>query len=265
MAERRAIRALIAEDEEPARRTLRTLLEADPDIDVVGEVWGAAALEAVRDARPDLLLLDVRMPGMDGFELLSALAPDELPFVVFVTAYDQYAVDAFEVRAIDYLLKPFTDERLRDALARAKERVRLGERGGAAAALGRSGARVRSESAAHVTLSEPDADRLVLREGSRFLAIPHDEISWIEASGLYVQIHTPDRTHLVRASMKDLARQLGSAGFHRVHRSAIVSLAAVREVRPLSHGDCLVLLADGTKVKLSRSRRDAFEARFFSR
>jgi two-component system LytT family response regulator len=259
MTEPTRIRTLVAEDEIPARRLMRELLDEDPEIEVVGEAWGPAALDAIRETRPDLLLLDVRMPGMDGFELLRSLESEETPFVVFVTAYDEYAVDAFDVRAIDYLLKPFSDERFRAALALAKDRMRAGERGSAAAELGRN-RRDEGAEGGEAALTEGARDRLVLREGSRLLAIPHAEIRWIEASGLYVQIHAAaGRPHLVRCSMNSLSRMLRPRGFHRIHRSAIVNLELVREVQPLSHGDAVVLLADGTRLKLSRSRREEVE------
>jgi two-component system LytT family response regulator len=237
------------------------LLEEDREIEVVGEAWGAAALAAVREQAPDLLLLDVRMPGMDGFELLRRLDPGQTPYVVFVTAYDEYAVDAFDVRAIDYVLKPFTDARFREALERAKERWRLGERGAEALAFGLTQTLVRD--AEDTAVAELHGDHLLLREGSGFLSIPYDEISWIEASGPYVQIHADEHTHLVRYSMKELSRLLMPGGFHRIHRSAIVNLRAVRVVQPLTHGDGLVVLRDNTKLRLSRSRREGFEARFF--
>jgi two-component system LytT family response regulator len=258
-----SIRTFIAEDEPPARATMRQLLQADPEVEVVGEAWGAAVVDGVRATRPDLLLLDVRMPGMDGFEILRKLGPDVTPVIVFVTAYDEYAVEAFEVRAIDYLLKPYTDERFQEALARAKIRLRRGERDaprleGLGSRPGDPGLR-----ADEAGLPGLRGERLMLREGGRLVSIPHPAITWIEASGVYVQIHTAEgRTHLVRCAMKELARLLGLRGFHRVHRSAIVNLDRVREVRPLTHGDGLLILVDGTRVKLSRSRRDGFERAF---
>jgi two-component system LytT family response regulator len=247
------MRVLIAEDEAPARRTLRTLLGEDPDIELVGETWGAATPDAVRTLRPDLLLLDVRMPAMDGFDVLRALEPDERPLVVFITAHDEHAVEAFDVRALDYVLKPFTDQRFRQAMTRARERLAAGDRGPASLPAAAAGQTAR--------LDGIHRDRIVLHEGGRSLLLPPADIEWIEAAGVHVEIHrAAERSLVVRASIGALEDELGAHGFFRAHRSALVNLRAVREVRPLTHGDSVLLLGSGARVRLSRSRRAAFDA-----
>jgi two-component system LytT family response regulator len=249
---------MIVEDEAPARATLRELVEADPDVHVVGETWGERAVAEIDKARPDILFLDVRMPRMDGFDVLAGLQVMPPPVVVFVTAYDEHAVEAFDVSAIDYVLKPFTDERLRSALDRAKERIRSEEvetLHRRIVALSRRDRRLPMAS-----LAPSHHDRIVLEDGSGTLVLPASAISWIEASGPYVVIHAEGREHLVRASLASMEERLADRGFIRVHRSAVVGLSHVRRVRPLSHGDAVIVLDDGTKVKLSRSRREGVEA-----
>ncbi len=243
------IRVYIAEDEEPARRTARLLVEADGDLHLVGEGYGEQALQQVSESRPDLLLLDVRMPGIDGFQFLRALPPDSLPHVIFVTAFDEYAVEAFHVRALDYLLKPFTDQRFREAIRRAKAQIRRGEpqaRVQLPPVLGtgeHGGVEVRGR-------------RLVLEEGGRTLLVSMEEIDWIEASGTYATLHGDGGSHVVRITMSELEKRLLGRGFCRIHRSSIVRLGAIREIRPLSHGDAQVVLTTGTKLRVTRSRRE---------
>lgn len=252
-------RVLVAEDEAPARAAVRELVEADPELEWVGETWGERTIEAIRRLEPDLVLLDVQMPGMNGLDVLDALDAEEMPAVIFVTAYDAYAVDAFEVRALDYLLKPFTDDRFREAIRRAKERLAVGEQGSWTVPAAVRGAP--SPDAVSAAVDAVLRDRLVVQEGGRSLVLPREQILWVEASGQYVVIHMASGGHhLVRLALKELEERLRPWGFFRVHRSAVVNLDSVREVRPLSHGDGLVILQEGTKVKVSRSRRDDFEA-----
>lgn len=259
-------RVLVAEDEEPARDTLRALVEADPDLRWVGETWGERTTEEIRRLRPHLVLLDIQMPGMDGFQVLESLEPDERPAVIFVTAYDEYAVDAFEVRALDYVLKPFTDARFREAVERAKERLATAGHPGPPAPPAGLGRRPDSPAPELAAVDAILRDRLVIREGSRSLVLPREDVLWIEASGQYVVAHMREGDHyLVRIALGTLEEQLRPWGFFRVHRSGLVNLDGVREVRPLSHGDGLVVLSDGTEVKLSRSRREEFEAVLFRR
>lgn len=260
------IRALIVDDEAPARATLRRLLADDPEIEVVGESWGGEAPEMIRDTAPDLVLLDVQMPGLDGFEVLESLPPDAIPFTVFVTAYSEYAVHAFDVRAIDYVLKPFKDERLLEALERAKAAIRAGhagtQRDQISAILRQQVGAPDEADAVDVDDAEgadPADDRLALRDGSRMHFIERDDIDWIEAVGSYVRIHAGDRSPLIRTTLTGLEERLRDHGFFRIHRSAVVNLDRVAEARHESHGDYVLILDDGTRLRLSRTRREAFD------
>jgi two-component system, LytTR family, response regulator len=230
------IRAYIAEDEPLARDTVRQLLQAHPDIEVAGEGWGPEVPAAVRALRPELLLLDIQMPGMDGFQVLEALGADVPPAVVFVTAHDAFAVRAFEVHAADYVLKPFTDARFHAAVRHALSTPGRGP-----------------------AVAEALSARLVFRDRGRLEVVVCDEIDWIEAADYYASVHVGAASHLVRESLNDLERRLDPRRFVRVHRSAIVNVDRVKALQPHLRGDAVVILRDGTRVKLSRNRRDAFE------
>jgi two-component system, LytTR family, response regulator len=244
-------RALIVDDEALARRSLKLLLDSDPAFEVVGECGdGEAAVQAVIALAPDLLLLDVEMPGLDGFGVLQALGPDAVPLVVFVTAFDQYAMRAFEAQAIDYLLKPFSDERCAEVLARARRRLR--ERASAEFAV-RLGALIDRHGQA--------ARQLVVRDGGRTLVIPWADIDWIGAEDYCIRIHARGDRPLVRKSLQAVSEGLDPAMFARVHRSTIVNVSRVRELRPLPSGDAEVTLVDGTRLRVSRSFRADFEGR----
>ncbi|MGE5234062.1 MAG: LytR/AlgR family response regulator transcription factor, partial [Acidobacteriota bacterium] len=194
------------------------------------------------------LFLDVQMPEVDGFDVLEAVGADKVPAIVFVTAYDEYALRAFDVHAIDYLLKPFDDARFALAVARAKERVRSG--------------RPDQKIAALLLERAPYQRRLLVPARDRILVVDADDIDWIEASDYYSKLHVGARTHLLRQTLTDLERRLDPARFVRVHRSAIVNVERVREIHPLLRGDCALLLADGTRVRLSRTHREPFERLF---
>jgi two-component system LytT family response regulator len=249
------VRTLIVDDEVAARDVLRLLLAQDPDIELVGESGdGLEALDQVRHRRPDLIFLDVQMPAMDGLTVLGQLEEAHLPVVVFVTAYDQHALKAFDLHAVDYLLKPFDDARFFRALSRAKERVRLGHLGALAEPLL---ACLRGlEGAAPGRWLE----RLVVREAGRSLILPLAEVDWIEARGDYLRVHAGKATHLVRMTMKELERQLNPASFIRIHRSTMVQLSRIREVQPWLRGDFVVRLSDGTRLRLARGLRSQVEA-----
>lgn len=240
-----SLRALIVDDEPLARETLRLLLARDPEIAVAGECSGVDAADLVARHRPDILFLDVQMPEVDGFDVLQEIGPHAVPSVVFVTAYDEYALRAFEVHAIDYLLKPFDDRRFADALARAKEAARARRRGEADPRLAQ--------------LLEGRARRFFVRTREKVLLIKPDEIDWIEAADYYVSLHVGGKSHLLRETMNEIEQRLDPQRFFRVHRSAIVNVDRVREMHPLFRGDCVLVLQDGTKLKLSRTRREAFE------
>lgn len=245
---REALRVLIVDDEPLARKLLRLLLEADPEVVVAGECSGVGGAAEVARTRPDILFLDVQMPEVDGFDLLEALGADETPVVVFVTAYDRYAVRAFEVHAVDYLLKPLEDARFAQALARAKEHARSRRRGQADEGL-RALLQDRSR----------HARRFLVRTREATVVVNADEVDWIEAADYYCCLHVGGKSHLLRETMTELAGRLDPERFFRVHRSAIVNLARVREIHPLFRGDSELVLSDGARVRLSRTRRGEFE------
>ena len=243
------LRTVIVEDEPPARAGLRTLLTVDPEIELKAECGTVEeAQKVLADGRTDILFLDVQLARRTGFDLLAALGALRPPAVVFVTAYDQHAVKAFDVEAVDYLLKPFDDQRFAQALARAKERVRQAQ----AKSLAR-------ELAAKLAPSPPAAPPrvLLLKDGSRSMFLREDEIDWIEAQDYYVEIHAAGTAHLHREPLRDLEARLDPKRFVRIHRSAIVRIDRIREIQSLPSGDAAVVLRDGTELRVSRSRRDA--------
>lgn len=253
------IRVLIVDDEPAARAAIRTLLADEADVQVVGECAdGRAALEAIRIDAPDLLFLDVQMPEMDGFALLRALDPTQLPVIVFVTAYDQYALHAFEVSALDYLLKPFDDERFRSSLARAKQRVQQGRLGALSQQLlalldGTAGRQPVSRDGQYLK-------RLVIKTGGRVTILAVKDIDWIEADGDFVKIHAGRAWHPLRETMKRLETQIDPARFVRIHRSTIVNVERIKELQPYFRGEYVVILHDGTSLKLSRGYKEHLEA-----
>jgi two-component system LytT family response regulator len=247
-----ALRVVIADDEPPARAVLRELLRGRDGVELCGEAGdGAQAIDAIRTARPDLVFLDIQLPDLDGFEVLSRLAPDAAPQIVFVTAYDEFAVRAFEVHAVDYLVKPFSDARFDLAFARARSR-RDGRRGAATHV-----ARILHElgEVSDPSLSAVPPGHFVVRAGRRSLLIGIDEVEWIEADGYYAALHVRGQTHLVRETMAALEVRLDRARFVRIHRSAIVNLRSVRQLRSTPAGAFEVVLHDGTRLDVSRSRR----------
>jgi len=242
------IRALIVDDEPLARRGVRVCLRRADDIEIVGEAdSGESALEQIHALRPELVFLDVQMPGMDGFEMLSRLAPAELPLVVFLTAYDAYALEAFRVHALDYLMKPIDDDRFDEAVRIARHRLqeqRAGEQVDKLLQLLQAG-----------TSGETWLSRFEARQGGRTLWIPADQVDWIEASGDYVILHVGPRVHMLHASMDGIEQRLDPARFARIHRSTIVALDRVRKFGLLPTRDALVTLADGTELRVSRRFR----------
>jgi two-component system, LytTR family, response regulator len=245
------LRALIVDDEPLARQLLRVLLERDAEVEVVGECSGVDAAAAVVRASPDILFLDVQMPEVDGFDLLAQLGPERTPIVVFVTAYDQYALRAFEVHAIDYLLKPIDDARFAQALACAKAQARTRRRGD-----------VDERLIALLAERPRHARGFLVRSREKTLVVNADEIDWIEAADYYVTLHVAGKSHLLRETLAELERRLDPQRFFRVHRSAIVNLERVREIHPMFHGDSELFLQGGARVRLSRTRRAEFERLF---
>lgn len=261
------LRTLIVDDEPLARRRLTRLLERSDEVEIAGEcASGSEAVEAIRAERPDIVFLDVQMPGLDGVGVLEEVGPGAVGAVVFVTAYDRYALQAFDLHAVDYLLKPFTDRRFADALERAVSRVRQR----AAESLSTS---VLSAVEAYRALARdpapgaiepderrdrpapPESERLMVKSAGRIRFIASAEIDWIEAAGSYVRIHTGERSSLLRASMSAMAERLPEATFVRIHRSTIVNAERVVELRHRDHREMAVVLADGTELKLSRTYR----------
>jgi two-component system LytT family response regulator len=242
------------------------VLAADPDIEVVGDCIGVGAPALIERAQVELVFLDVQMPELDGFQVLDALRPEALPAVVFVTAYDVYAVRAFEVHAVDYLLKPFDDARVATALARVKQRLR----GAAPATPGPSDPVLALLNQRGGPLDEPGEagrgsrgiHRLLVRTRGKIIAVRTSDIDWIEAADYYATLHVGGASHLIRQTMAELEAGLDSRRFVRVHRGAIVNIDRIREVHPLFRGDCTLVLSDGTQVKLSRTRRAEFERLF---
>lgn len=234
------MKAVIVDDEPLARETIRVLLRRDQDVQVAAECSGVDAVETIERTSPDILFLDIQMPEVSGFDVLDRIGFHRVPAVVFVTAYDQYALRAFEVNALDYLLKPFDNSRFFEALQRAKERVRT-----------KSGA-------AWVR-------RFLVRARERILLIKVEDIDWIEAADYYVSLHTGSGSHLLRESMSALEKQLDPEKFVRVHRGAIVNLERVKEIHRLFRGDCMLVLQDGKQLRLSRAHREEFERRLTQR
>jgi two-component system LytT family response regulator len=243
------IRTLIVDDEPLARKGLRQFLEADPEVDIIGECSdGVEAVEQIKSMHPDLVFLDIQMPEMDGFATLDSLASDELPLVVFVTAYDQHALRAFQVHALDYLLKPFEEERFQEALARAKAQLR--EKGGSQLT------RRILEMLDGTRVERQAPGRIMVRSAGRITFVRVEEVDWIEAQGDYVCLHCQGKKHLVREKISDMETQLADGRFLRIHRSTIVSIPRIKEMQPLFHGEYAVVLHDGTRLTLSRSFRD---------
>ena len=247
------IRTLIADDEPLARERLRALLARHTDIDIIAECSnGADAIEAIGELHPDLVLLDVEMPRVDGFGVLEALDRDSLPAVVFISAHDQYAVKAFESHALDYVLKPFDESRIDRALHRVREQI--------ARPAGSRHIDPRLLSLLEELRDRRRSDRLVVKTGGRVVFLRTEDIDWVEASGNYVRLHVGGEAHLLRESMKNMERRLDPSTFVRIHRSAIVNVDRIRELEPWFHGEYIVILRDGTRLTSSRVFSDRLNA-----
>ncbi len=248
------IRVLVVDDEAPARQRLVDLLEKDAEVGTVLEAGdGKAAVEIIARDTPDLVFLDVQMPELDGLQVIEAVGAAAMPLTVFVTAYDQHAIRAFEANALDYLLKPFSDERLEAALARAKGRHN--ERN-----LREFGRNVlRMLSARPVTSRY--LDRLVVRSGGTTRFIRVSDIDWIEGAGVYVNLHIAGKELLYRSALNDLADSLDPLRFVRVHRSVIVNIDSILELQPISHGEFELVLKDGHRSRVTRTYRTKLENR----
>jgi two-component system LytT family response regulator len=246
------LRVLIVDDEAPARRRIRRLVSSERDVAVAGECSdGAAAVEAIGSIQPDLVFLDVQMPELDGFEVVRQLDPSALPAVVFVTAFDQYAIRAFDVHAIDYLLKPFSRQRFLLALSRARERIHA-----------------RRSDTSLVSLIQSMRDRprylsrVPVKSNGRIVVVDLRTVDWIEAADNYVRLHAGPREHVMRETLASLERRLDPEVFARIHRSTIVRVDRILELHPASHGDMDVVLRDGTTLSLSRTWRERVQRLF---
>ena len=246
------VRTIIVDDEQLARERLRTLLGGHNELQIVGEsADGLSALELIRHEKPDLVFLDVQMPELDGFEVLEGLTEEDRPIVIFVTAHDQFALKAFDVHAIDYLLKPFDKERFERALKRGLEMVHAARKEGRAQRL----TGVLDEARTQVKR----LDRLMVKSDGRVLLLKVDDIDWIEAADNYVNIRTGNESHMMRDTMNSLESRLPPEKFMRISRSTIVNLERIKELQPMFHGEYVVLLKNGAKLTLSRGYRDKLD------
>jgi two-component system, LytTR family, response regulator len=247
------IRVLIVDDEPLARENLRLRLRGEADVEIVGECDnGVQAVEAIRERDPDVVFLDIEMPGLDGFGVVSRLGVEQMPVVVFVTAYERYAVRAFEVHALDYLLKPIVDERFAALL----RRLRSHRRDGGAGELQRRLSTFLQEWAADRPTRTLAPPRWVVRASDRVFFIPEETVEWVEAGADHIRLHVRGEVHPVRKSMAEAENRLDPRRFVRIHRSTIVNLDFVQEMHPLFRGEYEVVLRDGTRLKLSRRYRD---------
>ncbi len=248
------IRVLLADDEPLARERLASLLSAEPDVDLVAQARdGEEAVMGVHDYSPDLVFLDVQMPQMSGFDVIEAVGTERMPPVVFVTAYDQHALKAFQVRALDYLLKPFDRERFSEALQRARHQIARDESGD----LGRRLLALVKD----LRRDQPKSDRLVVKSGGRLFFLRADEIDWVEAAGNYVRLHVGAASHLLRETMTAIEGRLDPEKFFRIHRSRIVNMERIQELQPWLNGEYAVLLRTGTRLTLSRGCRERLQER----
>jgi two-component system LytT family response regulator len=247
------LRVLVVDDEPLVRGGIRALLEREADVRMLGEARnGREAVERIRELRPDLVLLDVQMPGMDGLAVVAALEPEERPAIVFVTAHSEYAIRAFDLHAVDYLLKPFDAERFATALRRARARMAEGQ--------------VNRLEELLATLRPAPAypERLLLKQDGTVVVVLTDDIDWVEADDNYVKIHARTGRYMAREPLKQIEAKLDPARFARAHRSAIVNLSRVKSLDPLAAGEYILTLTTGARLTLSRGCRDDFRSRLES-
>jgi two-component system, LytTR family, response regulator len=243
------IRALIVDDEPLGRRGVLRFLRDDPEIDVVAQCSdGQAAVDAILARNPDLVFLDIQMPEMDGFEVVRRVGPQNMPVTIFVTAYDRYAVRAFDANAIDYLLKPVGQARFERALARAKERIAESSNEDVAERI--------VATLKQINRQDKYLDRLPVSENGRILFVKTKEIDWIEANGNYARLHVGARTHEIRETLNSLERKLDPRDFLRIHRSTVVNVHLIKEIQPWFHGYHLVLLQNGRELRMSRYQNE---------
>jgi two-component system LytT family response regulator len=244
-----SIKALIVDDETLARKFIRRMLKDDRDVEIVGECSnGKEAIAAIKKQTPDIVFLDVQMPEMDGFAVLESIGIERLPEIIFTTAYEQYAIRAFELHALDYLLKPFDQSRFQDAMKHAKGRFHSRDQKNERLQI--------SALVDSIQKKRPHLERLVIKAGGRITFLSIDQINWIEADDKYVHLHADNVHPMVRQTISAMETQLDPKKFRRIHRSAIVNVERIKELQPLFSGEHSILLHDGTKLTLSRNYKD---------
>lgn len=243
------INTLIVDDEPLARDRVKRFLRDESDIRIIGECGnGKEAVAAIKEQKPDLVFLDIQMPEKNGFEVVKALDEQHMPSVIFVTAYDQYALQAFDVHALDYLLKPFNRERLHKAVSHARDQIETKRIGNLDERLSSLIADLRGE--------KKYLERLVVKSVGRVFFLKVDEIDWIEAAGNYVKLHTGREAHMIRETMNGIEGKLDPDKFLRIHRSTVVNIDRIKELHPMFSGDYAVILRNGTELALSRNYRE---------
>lgn len=246
------IRVLVVDDEALARERACQLLKADPEIEVVGQCGdGQTAVEKIQKDKPDLVLLDVQMPELDGFAVVEAIGADKMPAVIFVTAHEKFALKAFDVHALDYLLKPYDRERFETALKRAKDQLARAKAGGLESKM--------TALLGEIKTQPKTANRLVVKTEGRVLLLKNEDVDWIEAADNYIILHVAAETHMLRETMSSIEARLPAEKFIRVNRSTIVNLDRIKELQPLFHGEYVIILKNGTKVTLSRGYREKLD------
>ncbi len=246
------LKALVVDDEPAARRGVRHLLSGEPDFVVAGECCdGIEAVAAIRDLKPDLVFLDVQMPEMDGFGVVEAVGIEQFPSLIFVTAYDEFALRAFDVHALDYLLKPIDPERFKNSLARVRRQLRAGDAGQVQQQL--------LNLLQH--LHQPGwLERLAIKLADRIILIEVEDIDWIEAADNYIRVHSEGRSYLLHETLADMEKKLDPNSFRRIHRSRMVNLKRIKELHPLFHGEYVIVLKNGARLTSGRSYRDSLHA-----
>lgn len=249
----KGIDVLIVDDEQPARKKIRSYLKKEPGIESIIEAeTGIETVRLIRKNNPDVVFLDIQMPGMNGFEIIETVGVENMPAVVFVTAFDEYAIDAFEVQAVDYLLKPFDQKRFKKSLSRAIEQIHSGCKNSA----------FLKKLLSEIHKEKKYLHRIMVKKGYRYFFINTNEIMYISACEKYINLHTEQGKYLIRNTMKGVDSRLDPDNFARIHRSSIVNMNFIKELQPWSHGDCIVILKDGTRLNLSRRYRHKLLGRF---
>lgn len=257
-------KVLIVDDELYARKGIRTLLAKDPDIEIVGECSdGRQAIDGITRLEPDIVFLDIQMPHKNGFEVLQSVDLERPPILVFITAWDNYALKAFEVNALDYLLKPFSDDRFYKSVERAKENHRQRQNRRFSTQLMALMSQYQqsehqNDGGAEATTSEP-LKRFLIKSNSEVNFVSVDDVDWLEADGYYTKIHSGSVSHLLRGNLGSFETRLDAKNFARIHRSAVVNLNHVQRLKNLFHGECLAVLRNGTELKVSRRYRENLE------